>query len=149
MGQIDRSSRRDKSPRHGEYVEDMASAYLKFKSGLRCLFETESGQKRLHLFGEDGEMEVMVDGGLRLKTKDSGEWVKPELQRVNAFRLEMDELVAAIEENREHLCSGREGRAALEILMAVFESSRRRKAVELPLEEKGNPLTLMVEAGEI
>jgi predicted dehydrogenase len=148
MGQIDFSSRRE-SPRHGECVEDMSSAYLKFTSGLRALFETESGQHRLHIFGEDGEIEVMVDGDLRIKTKASAKWVKPTLQRENPFKLEMDEMVAAIEENREHLSSGREGRAALEILMAVFESSRQRKNVKLPLEEKENPLALMVKAGEI
>lgn len=147
-GQIDFSSRRE-SPRHGEYTEDMSSAYLKFTSGPRALFETESGQHRLHLFGEDGEIEVMVDGDLRVKTKDSVEWMKPELHRENPFKLEMDEMVAAIEDNREHLSNGREGRAALEILMAVFESSRRRKRVDLPLEEKGNPLEMMVKAGEI
>jgi len=148
MGQIDFRSRRE-SPRHGECIEDMSSAYLKFTSGLRALFETESGQHRLHIFGEDGEIEAMVDGDLRVKTRGSAEWVKPALHRQNPFKLEMDELAAAIEENREHLSSGREGRAALEILMAVFESSRKRKTVELPLEEKGNPLEMMVKAGEI
>ena len=61
----------------------------------------------------------------------------------------MDELVAAIEEDREHQSSGREDGAALEILMAILESSRRRKAVELPLEEKGHSLKLLEEAGEI
>lgn len=148
MGQIDFRSRRE-SPLHGECIEDMSSAYLKFTSGLRALFETESGQHRLHLFGEDGEIEVMVDGDLRVKTKGSAEWVKPALHHENPFKLEMDELVAAIEKDREHLSSGREGRAALEILMAVFESSRRHKTVELPLEEKGNPLEMMVKAREI
>ena len=148
MGQIDFSSRRE-SPRHGEYTEDMSSAYLKFTSGLRALFETESGQHRLHIFGEEGEIEVMVDGDLRVKAKGSAEWVKPALQRENSFKLEMDELVAAIEEDREHLSNGKEGRAALEILMAVFESSRRHKTVVLPLAEKGNPLQMMVEGEEI
>ena len=103
----------------------------------------------MHIFGEDGEIEVMVDGDLKVKTKGSTEWVKPELQRENPFKLEMDEMVAVIENDREHLSSGREGRAALEILMTVFESSRRRKTVELPLTEKGNPLEMMVKAGEI
>jgi len=112
-------------------------------------FETESGQHRLHIFGEEGEIEVMVDGDLRVKAKGSAEWVKPALQRENSFKLEMDELVAAIEEDREHLSNGKEGRAALEILMAVFESSRRHKTVVLPLAEKGNPLQMMVEAEEI
>ena len=91
----------------------------------------------------------MVNGDLRVKAKGAAEWVKPALQCENSFKLEMDELVAAIEEDREHLSNGKEGRAALEILMAVFESSRRHKTVVLPLAEKGNPLQMMVEAEEI
>ncbi len=129
--------------------EGKTAGYLKFTNGLRALFETESGQHRLHLFGEDGEIEVMVDGGLRVKAKGSAEWTNPELKNAHPFRDEMDELVAAIEEDREHLNNGREGRAALEVLMAVLESSRSRKLVALPLEVKENPLQLMKEAGEL
>lgn len=148
MGQIDRSNQRPKGV-HGEYVEDFACAYLQFQSGLRGLLETESKRARFNFIGEDGEIDVMVDGGLRVKQKGSAEWEQVALQRVDAFKAEMDELVVCLEENREHLSSGREGRAALEILMAIFESSRRRKRVELPLQEKESPLALMVETGEI
>jgi len=149
MGQIDRSSQKAKSTKHGEYNEDVGSAYIRFKSGLRGLFETESEQHKLCFFGEDGEIEATVGGGLRVKTKGSSEWIQPPLQHTDHFTSEMYELVAAIEEDREHLSSGREGRAALEVLMAIFESSRRRKAIVLPLEEKEHPLELMIESGEM
>jgi len=129
--------------------EGRTCGYLKFTSGLRALFETESGQHRLHFFGEGGEIEVMVDGGLKVKNKGDASWQKPELERAHPFRDEIDEIVAAIEEDREHLNSGREGRAALEVLMAVLESARSRKLVALPLQVKENPLQLMKEAGQI
>ena len=129
--------------------ESKTAGYLKFTNGLRALFETESGQHRLHFFGEDGEIEVMVDGGLRVKAKGSSAWTQPELTGTHPFRDEINELVAAIEEDREHLNSGREGRAALEVLMAILESARSRKSVALPLEVKENPLQLMKEAGEL
>ena len=148
MGQID-VSKRERSIKHGEYNEDAASAYIKFKSGKSGLFETESGQHKLYFFGEDGEIEAQVGGGLRVKTKGSAEWIHPSLEQIDHFTAEMYELVAAIEEEREHLSSGREGRAAMEVLMAIFESSRRRKTIVLPLEEKEHPLELMIEAGEI
>ncbi len=129
--------------------EGRTAGYLQFTSGLRALFETESGQHRLHLFGEDGEIEVRVDGGLRVKAKGSADWTTPELEGTHPFRDEVNELVSAIEEDREHLNNGREGRAALEVLMAILESSRSRKLVTLPLEVKENPLQLMKEAGEL
>ena len=56
-------------------------------------------------------------------------------------------MVAALDTDRPHRSSGEQGLATLELLMAVYESSRRRKRIYLPLEEPESPLTLMVEAG--
>ena len=58
---------------------------------------------------------------------------------------EMVELIDAIEEEREHISSGQVGRNGLEIVMAVFESSRTRRLVNLPLEIQENPLESMME----
>lgn len=148
MGQIHRLNQRPKGV-HGEYVEDAASAYLQMSSGLKVLLETESKRSRFNFIGEDGEIDVMVDGGLRVKLKGSSNWEQVNLQRADPFKLEMDELAACLEENREHLSSGKEGRTALEVLMAIFESSRRRRMIELPLKESESPLEIMVERGEI
>ena len=53
----------------------------------------------------------------------------------------VEELVAAIEEGREHRSSGADGRWALEMIMGVYESHRRGGArVELPLAFRGHPL---------
>jgi len=52
------------------------------------------------------------------------------------------DLVAAIREGREPLCSARDGRAVVEMTMAVFASHLRGgEAVPLPLEERRNPLS--------
>jgi hypothetical protein len=56
----------------------------------------------------------------------------------------MVELINAIEGGREHISSGQVGRNGLEIIMAVFESSRSRRLVNLPLEIKENPLESMM-----
>lgn len=50
------------------------------------------------------------------------------------------DLVAAIEQGREPACGGRDGRAALETVLAVYESHRRGAPVSLPLAERGHPL---------
>jgi predicted dehydrogenase len=50
------------------------------------------------------------------------------------------DLIAAIQEQRAPICSGRDGRAALEAALAVYESHRYGRAVALPLAERGHPL---------
>jgi hypothetical protein len=58
----------------------------------------------------------------------------------------VEELVAAIENEREHRSSGRDGRWALEMIMGIFESHRREGArVELPLKYRGHPLQRWLE----
>jgi predicted dehydrogenase len=61
----------------------------------------------------------------------------------------VEELVAAIEEGREHRSSGRDGRWAIEMIMGVYESHRRDGArVALPLTHRGHPLERwLAEAG--
>jgi predicted dehydrogenase len=53
----------------------------------------------------------------------------------------VEELVAAVEEGREHRSSGRDGRWALEMIMGVYESHRRGGArAALPLTQRDHPL---------
>jgi len=60
----------------------------------------------------------------------------------------MQDLVDAINEDREHRCNGERGRAALEILNAVFISSEKRGRVQFPYEpEEEYPLTRMIRKG--
>jgi predicted dehydrogenase len=50
------------------------------------------------------------------------------------------EMVAAIEQGREHVSSGRDGLAVLEAIMAVYASHQIGRPVGLPLAERGHPL---------
>ena len=56
------------------------------------------------------------------------------------------ELVAAVEEGRERVSSGRDGLAALEAIMAVYESHKLGGPVRLPLAERNHPLASWREA---
>lgn len=47
------------------------------------------------------------------------------------------------------ISSGDKGRATLELLMAMYESARKRRRVDLPLKTLANPLKLMVNSGEL
>lgn len=53
------------------------------------------------------------------------------------------DLVAAIRENRESLGGVYEARGTTEMILAVFESQRLGKPVELPLKNRKHPLTML------
>jgi hypothetical protein len=53
------------------------------------------------------------------------------------------DLIEAIEKDRQPLGSMYDGRAALEMILAVYESHRLRGPVELPLKNRQHPLTML------
>jgi predicted dehydrogenase len=67
-----------------------------------------------------------------------------------AFEREGALLVDCLDQpSRRHPLEAGSARDTLEILMAIYESSRRRQAVRLPLEVTDNPLITMLEEGVI
>jgi predicted dehydrogenase len=55
----------------------------------------------------------------------------------------VNDLLDAIEKDRAPLDSIHDGRAALEMILAVYESHRLEKPVELPLKNRKHPLTML------
>jgi hypothetical protein len=53
------------------------------------------------------------------------------------------DLIDSIEKNRQPKCSVYEARAAIEMIIAPFESHRTRGQVELPLKNRQNPLAML------
>jgi predicted dehydrogenase len=53
------------------------------------------------------------------------------------------DLIAAIETDRDTMCSARDCAAIVEMIAAVFESHRVGRAVEMPLKTRVNPLSLL------
>ena len=49
----------------------------------------------------------------------------------------------AIEKDRQPLGSIYDGRAALEMILAVYESHRLKRPVEIPLKNRQHPLTML------
>ena len=53
----------------------------------------------------------------------------------------VDEYVRALDDGREHECSGTEGRHVIEIIMGIFESAAYATRIELPQVDRQHPLT--------
>ena len=64
-----------------------------------------------------------------------------------AIALEIEDLIRSIENGIPHPLSGENGYAVLEVIMGIYESSRRRGVVHFPVEVRDNPFLAMCEAG--
>jgi predicted dehydrogenase len=73
-----------------------------------------------------GKEEPLKDGGLGM----GNVWI-------------VKDLIEAIEKDRQPLAGMYDARAALEMVVAPYESHRRKGPVELPLENRQHPLTLL------
>jgi len=148
MGQVDRSRKRLGAANHPDmYVEDMAIGHIKYENGVEAVIELGEFAPQnfeFHVIGDKGQVEVnSPQAPLRIVGINGIQ--SPELSSDgDNVRMELIELIKAMEEGREHLSSGIRGRATLEIIMALFESSRRRAIIKLPLGIKENPLEEMI-----
>ncbi|HBN79655.1 MAG TPA: 3-chlorobenzoate-3,4-dioxygenase [Planctomycetaceae bacterium] len=63
---------------------------------------------------------------------------------VQHHQVPCEDLISAIEEDRDPLCSAKEAAQTVEMISAVFESHRQNgRTISFPLEVRENPLTLM------
>jgi predicted dehydrogenase len=147
----------------GHPIETSAMAILVFEDGMRAHLEigelARPGYCRLLIDGTDGRMEVGGEGweggvdsiaALRYRTGD-GPWVDVSVMDdfQACFTRSVGRLVEVLDSGGEHPLNADSARADLEILMAIYESARRRQLVRLPLAVTDGPLEAMLAAGEI
>lgn len=150
MGQIDRHT--TDLVRFGHVAEDMAIGHFQFENGIRGFIEqgelAPSGYA-FHLHGSEGMIGVNAPQGKRLYvlTKDGEREFS--LESIHSHQAEIEELLAWLEGGPAHRSNAKHGRETMEVLMAIMESSRLRKAVRLPMKTKESPLELIIQAGQI
>jgi UDP-N-acetylglucosamine 3-dehydrogenase len=107
------------------------------------------------VYGSEGVIEVAGDQPaegqpwVRARVEGQSEWLVPEVEGNDAFRAEAEALFHVLEYGGTHPLDGRSARAGHEIMMAIFESARRRARIDLPLTVQDYPLDAMVAAGEL
>jgi len=127
--------------------EMQALGFVQFENGVSGIIEAggyePSAGNHVMLIGEKGEIRVGSDS--RFRSEDTGgAWLPlPQYEQPQIF----DDLLCWIEGGPEHRSSGRKGRDTLEVLLAIYESSRSRARVSLPLKRRGNALEEMITAG--
>ena len=137
-------------------VEDTAVAALRFKSGALGVIEGTTSVypgffKRLEISGDKGTIateeediarwefadERPEDARIRedfsSKTSTGGGASDPKAISHEGHLHQFADLMSALNEGRPPLIDGREGRKAVEIILAIYKSNKEGKAVRLPL----------------
>ena len=149
MGQIDRPS--DKVD-FGHRVEHNAIGHWQFENGIHAILaqgELAPSGYAFQLCGTAGIISINAPQGYRLQVITKNGELDVPLEDINPKQAEVEELIAWLEGGPPHRSRGENGRATMEILMAIMESSRLHRAIYLPLETDESPLELMIESEQI
>ncbi|UVI32147.1 Gfo/Idh/MocA family protein [Paenibacillus spongiae] len=166
FGQVDASGG---SFRFGHPNESASLAMFGFDNGVRATLTTggfsrsrsaypardaeslgsyvaPSGYHRIVLHGTTGRIEIdgddVVNGRpiVRIHRGGQEEGFKVPFKSVNSIERVVTDLIHTLEDGKPHLLNAQSGRAALEVIVAIFQSAEERKIVYLPLTEERNPL---------
>lgn len=131
---------------HNIDVEDVAVAALKFKNGALGIIEGTVSMPKEHqvtkisILGSKGLIELSGTE-ITIWSLEEGKEVKEEKPQEETLKvkptghmLQIRDFVNAIIEDREPLVNGEEGRKALEIITAIYLSSRTGRPVKFPVE---------------
>ncbi len=152
---------------------ERVTSFFGLKSGTTALFQSGGHWNYrldgcLFLEGSEGKIEIRPHRGwqplIRLWRKDGGLGDFREGEQIEAVGSEIIgeatgnppsegawEMVACLDADQEELpSSGYDGRAALEMCLAAYESERLGRAkVSFPLTQKESPLELMLKSGQL
>jgi predicted dehydrogenase len=115
---------------------------------IRCDLTGTNQVEDFSVRGSDGLLEVK-QREVRLLRGSSGGWEVIETGYEDPWMAQARELVTWVEGTTGHRGAAEHGRAALEILMAVYQSAREHAMVRMPLIETENPLDRMFEEGKL
>lgn len=151
MGAVER-----KSDRYifGHRVEDRCFGVIGYPGEVEGVIESDMNstyQLGATIYGSEGMIEVH-DNSLRVFTQGGWQAFEPvEEARSGYGQAHIDQAYAICDwiegKTESYIGSAEQGRAALEIMMAIYESVRMRERVMLPLLTRANPLDVAVESG--
>lgn len=135
---------------HNIEVEDLAVATLRFKNGAFGLIQASTAlypgfPTRLEFYGTNGT--AVIEGEIIKLLDVKGEkpysekgvkegletWARPEAAPPLNHAALIRDFAQAILDDREPRVSGEEGRKSIEVIEAIYQSSREGRAVRFPL----------------
>jgi UDP-N-acetyl-2-amino-2-deoxyglucuronate dehydrogenase len=149
MGDVERVYARTLTALHDIEVEDTVVATLEFRNGAVGAIEAGTSlypgyQRRIEVTGSEGtivmEHDRIVAADLRtpdptLVTQGEGNTnasaSSPIVSDVTGHRRLIEDFLRAIDTNGQPICDGREGRRSVQLIEAIYESSRKDLPVSL------------------
>ena len=137
-------------------VEDAAVAAIRFKNGALGVIEGATSAwpghaKKIELCGDQGGVATREDDLVtwtfakpakgdaalltRLGARDTGKGGAADPKAISfvGHQRQFEDFVAALKTGRAPMVDGREGRKAVELILAIYKSARTAKTVRLPL----------------
>ncbi|KZE64216.1 oxidoreductase [Fictibacillus phosphorivorans] len=129
-------------------AEDVAAAVVRFKSGALGVIEAATTiypknlEESLSIFGEKASVKIGGSNALFIETWDMEDGVEGEKESFNesikdnplgkpGHQWIIEDMVQAVQENREPIVSGQDGMAPVKLILAILESAETGKEVKL------------------
>lgn len=125
--------------RSAEAGDKQSVIFVEFQNGVSATMRVENRSgldAKLTFLGEEGQMEVWWDGGMRYRRNADLAWTTPPLQYNpywDEFHWEIRALIDALEQKTKAPISGHDGRHSLELVLAILTSNHESRRVALPL----------------
>ena len=148
MGNIERKTERFE---RDIPIEDRSLCVVQFDNGAigQVLQELAGPNYQGGVFyGSEGIIEL-DESKVRLLNSRTGAWEERPAEGEDPVVGQQREIVEWIEGEVEHRGQAEHGRAAVEIIMATYESARLHEVTALPLRTMASPLEVMIEAGDL
>lgn len=152
MGQVER--RTDRYER-GLPSEDRCVGHVCFADGTRLTYESdmpgpEIADSTIQVTGSAGTLEIDLDAAVTVTSADGTETYDPDPDFRTPYDPYLDTHVAWLDGDRDgHRCDADGGYAVTEIMMGFYESVRTNGVVETPVRTRANPLSVMIEDGDL
>ena len=132
-------------------IEDRSAGIIGFDNGAigMLLQELAPGRQGGTVYGEDGILDVS-ETRVRLLSSKTGTWEeRPSVGEDNSVR-QARELADWLDGTLEaYRGEANNGRAAVEIIMAIYESARLHEVVQMPVRTHASPIDVMVDNGDL
>ncbi len=132
-------------------IEDRSAGIIGFQGGCIGLLLQEIAGPNYQggiIYGSDGIIDLTEQRVLLLNSKRT-EWEDRRAEGENPSVAQVRELISWIEGRSGHRGEAINGRAAVEIIMAIYDSARLHEVVQMPVRTHASPLEAMIESGDL
>ena len=150
IGNIERKTDRYE---RGIPIEDKSAGTVQFDNGaIGTLFQelAEPYRQGGTFYGSEGTLDLDQHKFQLLSTNSQSKgWEEHTPEGEEPHIAQARELIEWIEGKVEHRGEASNGRAAVEIIMAIYESARLHEIVQMPVKTRCSPLEVMIETGAL